>query len=119
MQLKPDASYACIQALEEDEREREAKYTALITQMHRDNERFIEQHRADNAKFIDSVQRELQLQSKNLNQQLELQSNNLNKQLELQSKQLKFLSWAIPVATAFLALTMVALGIVFAVFGGS
>ena len=105
---KPDASYACIQALEEDEREREAKYTALITQMHRDNERFIEQHRADNAKFIDSVQRELQLQSKNL-----------NKQLELQSKQLKFLSWAIPVATAFLALTMVALGIVFAVFGGS
>ena len=43
-----EGSHACVQALEEDEREREIKYEKLITQMHRDNE-----------KFIDSVQREL------------------------------------------------------------
>ena len=41
----------------------------------------------------------------------------IQRELQLQSKQLRFLSWAIPVATAFLALMMVALGIVFAIFG--
>ena len=85
---KPDASYACVQALEEDEKERKAEYDRLFTQM-----------REDNAKFIDIVQRELQLQHK----QLDLQ----NKQLEVQNKQLRFLSWAIPVATGGLALLII------------
>ena len=103
---KPDASYACVQALEEDERERKAdndkfieklekNNDKLITQMRQDNKTFIEQHNKDNAKFIDIVERELQLQ---------------HQQLELQNKQLRFLSWAIPVATGILALLIIVFG---------
>ena len=88
---KPQEAHAFMKAWEEDERAREIKYEKLITQMHRDNE-----------KFIASVQRELALQSK---------------ELSLLSKQLRFLSWAIPAATAFLALMIAGLGIVFVIFG--
>ena len=121
---KPEESYACVQALEEDERERKAEQDRVIAQMRHDelqrkaeqdrviaqmrhdelqrkaeHDRVIAQMREDNAKFIDIVQRELQLQHK----QLDLQ----NKQLEVQNKQLRFLSWAIPVATGGLALLII------------
>ena len=90
-----EESHACVQALEEDEREREIKYEKLITQMHRDSDRIIAKMHRDNEKLIDSVQRELQLQNKHL----------------------RFLSWAIPAATAFLVLMMAGLGVVFVIFG--
>ena len=48
-------------------------------------DRLFAQMRQDNAKFIDIVERELQLQS----------------------RQLRFLSWAIPVATGVLALLII------------
>ena len=92
---------------EKREQERRAEFEKIIARFEENNrqaigmlekstENAIARIEKNNALFISAVQRELQLQN----------------------KQLKFLSWVIPSATAFLGLTMIALSVAVVLFGG-
>ena len=140
---KPEESYACVQALEEDERARKVEQDRVINQMRQDElQRKAEQDRVINQMRQDELQRkaeqdriidqmrqdELQRKADNEKLVIRLEKNNekfieqhradYKKFMDDVQHELSFLRRAIYWATAFLGLAMVVLSVTVALFGG-